>query len=50
MQWTKKGAHLLLQVRTKVLNNEWEDVFRKKYPEFRPVKPAKKECIREKAA
>ena len=37
MQWSKKGTHLLLQVRTKVLNNEWEDVFRKKYPHFRPV-------------
>jgi hypothetical protein len=27
MQWTLKGAHLLLQTRTKVLNNELEDVF-----------------------
>ena len=35
MQWTKRGAHLLLQVRTAVLNNEWEDVFRKQYPNFR---------------
>lgn len=40
MQWTKKGTHLLLQVRTKVLNNEWEDVFRRKYPKFRPVPAA----------
>lgn len=23
MQWSKKGAHLLLQARTKVLNEEW---------------------------
>lgn len=38
MQWSKKGAHLLLQARTKVLNNEWEDVFRQKYPYFRPIK------------
>lgn len=38
MQWSKKGTHLLLQVRTKVLNNERKDVFRKKYPHFRPVK------------
>lgn len=37
MQWSKKGTHLLFQVRTKVLNNEWEDVFRKKYPHFRPT-------------
>lgn len=28
MQWTKKGAHLLVQARTKVLNEEWEDCFR----------------------
>lgn len=27
MQWTKKGAHLLVQARTKVLNEEWEDCF-----------------------
>ena len=34
--WTLKGAHLLLQTRTKVLNNELEDVFRRWYPRFRP--------------
>ena len=28
MQWTQQGAHLLLQVRIRVLNEEWEDVFR----------------------
>ena len=38
MQWTKKGTHLLLQARTKVLNNDWEREFRKKYPKFRAVK------------
>ncbi|QNE41938.1 ISKra4 family transposase (plasmid) [Hymenobacter sp. NBH84] len=36
MQWTKKGAHLLVQARTKVLNEEWEDCFRQQYPGFRP--------------
>jgi len=36
MQWTLKGAHLLLQIRTKVLNNELEDAFRRWYPQFRP--------------
>ena len=36
MQWTLRGAHLLLQTRTKVLNNELEDVFRRWYPRFRP--------------
>ncbi len=37
MQWTPEGAHLLLQVRTQVLNEEWEDTFRTWYPNFRPV-------------
>ena len=36
MGWTLKGAHLLLQTRTKVLNNELDDVFRRWYPRFRP--------------
>ena len=36
MAWTLRGAHLLLQTRTKVLNNELEDVFRQWYPQFRP--------------
>jgi hypothetical protein len=36
MGWTLKGAHLLLQTRTKVLNNELDDVFRRWYPKFRP--------------
>jgi hypothetical protein len=35
MHWTPRGAHLLLQTRTKVLNNELEDVFRRWYPQFR---------------
>jgi len=37
MQWTPEGAHLLLQVRTQVLNDEWDDTFRTWYPDFRPV-------------
>lgn len=36
MQWTLRGAHLLLQARTKVLNNELEETFRQWYPRFRP--------------
>jgi hypothetical protein len=32
MQWTQLGAHLLLQIRTRVLNEEWEDTFRSWYP------------------
>ena len=37
MQWTLKGAHLLLQTRTKVLNSELEEVFRRWYPRFRAI-------------
>src|SRR6202171_4653710 len=36
MQWTLKGAHLLLQTRTKVLNEDLDDLFRRWYPKFRP--------------
>ncbi len=32
MRWTKKGAHFLLQVRTKTLNNELQDKFHDWYP------------------
>ncbi len=35
MQWTPEGAHLLLQVRTAVINEDWEDTFRTWYPQFR---------------
>ncbi len=35
MQWTPEGAHLLLQVRTQVLNEDWEGTFRTWYPHFR---------------
>jgi hypothetical protein len=35
MAWTLRGAHLLLQTRTKVLNNELDEVFRRWYPRFR---------------
>ncbi len=34
MRWTKRGAHLLLQVRVKVLNNELQENFSKWYPQF----------------
>jgi hypothetical protein len=36
MQWSRRGAHLLLQVRTRGLNGEWEGAFRTWYPGFRP--------------
>ena len=34
MRWSQKGAHLLLQVRTRVLNDELREVFRQWYPNF----------------
>ena len=41
MQWTKKGAHLLVKARTKVLNEDRENCFRQQYPGFRtlPAEP-----------
>jgi hypothetical protein len=35
--WTQRGAHLLLQIRTRVLNGDWEATFREWYPGFRAV-------------
>jgi hypothetical protein len=35
MAWTPRGAHLLLQVRTRVLNGDWEATFQEWYPGFR---------------
>ena len=34
MQWTPKGAHLLLQTRTRVLNDDLAAAFREWYPRF----------------
>ena len=34
MQWTLRGAHLLLQTRTRVLNEDLDDQFRRWYPKF----------------
>jgi hypothetical protein len=41
MQWSPKGAHLLLQMRTQVLNGELEPTFQKWHPGFRAVKDEK---------
>jgi hypothetical protein len=35
MQWTQRGAHLLLQSRTRVLNGGWAATFQEWYPGFR---------------
>jgi hypothetical protein len=32
MQWSKKGAHLLLQTRTKTLDGTLRDLFTRWYP------------------
>lgn len=37
MQWTPEGVHLLLQTRTRVLNDELEALFQEWYPAFRPT-------------
>lgn len=34
MRWTPQGAHLLLQIRTRVLNDQLADDFRRWYPNF----------------
>src|SRR5450759_2999760 len=34
MRWTPRGAHLLLQVRTRVLNDDLADQFRRWHPGF----------------
>lgn len=39
MQWSKAGVHQLLVVRAKVLNEELESEFRKRYPLFRQPVP-----------
>jgi len=40
MQWTERGAHLFLQTRTRVLNGELDEMFRRWYPKFRSQEPA----------
>ncbi|MCB4824573.1 ISKra4 family transposase [Roseicella aerolata] len=39
MRWTQRGAHLTLQARTRVLNGELEDAFRRRWPAFRLSPP-----------
>jgi len=35
MAWMQLGVHLLLQIRTRVLNGDWEAICRAWYPGFR---------------
>ena len=39
MRWTPRGAHLLLQVRTRVLNDDLADDFRRGHPGFTHTEP-----------
>jgi hypothetical protein len=41
MQWSPKEAHLLLQMRTRVLNGELEQTFRQWHPDFRAANDEK---------
>jgi hypothetical protein len=34
MQWSKRGAHLLLQARVKTLDRDWASVFKRWYPDM----------------
>jgi len=34
--WSQRGAHLLLQIRSRVLNEKWENTFRRQHSSFRP--------------
>lgn len=40
MRWTKRGAHLLLQVRTQTLNDDLRDTFCRWYPEMQAERSA----------
>ncbi len=37
MRWSPRGAHLLLQIRTRVLNDDLAGDFRRWYPAFMPA-------------
>ena len=36
MRWTPRGAHLLLQTRTRILSGNLDQLIRGRYPAFRP--------------
>jgi hypothetical protein len=48
MRWATKSAHLLLQVRARVLNDELAEVFQRWYPGF--VVPAESAVTEDSAA
>jgi hypothetical protein len=46
MRWTPRGAHLLLQVRTRVLNDDLAADFHRWYPGFTHTPPDREELVR----
>ncbi len=44
MRWSQRGAHLLLQVRTRVLNDELREQFQQWYPRFVQQEPLLKKA------
>jgi hypothetical protein len=42
MDWSPAGVYALPQIRTRVLNEEWENTFRRWHPAFRPREQAQK--------
>jgi hypothetical protein len=41
MRWTERGAHLLLQIRTQVLNETWRPTLSRWYPGLQEIAEAK---------
>lgn len=50
MRWKKPGAHLLMQIRTKVLNNELRETFQRWYPAMKEVLAETEALVVEAAA
>ena len=46
MRWSRRGAHLLVQIRVAVLDGRLEQVFQQWYPRFRPLAPPPKTTTR----
>jgi hypothetical protein len=45
MGWTERGAHLLLQVRTQVLNDDLRAAFERRYPGMKPDPAPAEEAV-----
>ena len=41
MRWSERGAHLLLQIRTQVLNGDWRATFSHWYPAMKVAPESK---------